>query len=377
MLTPVRDTHPKRVSIGNLPVSSPDPGRIAVLLNRNARRVTDRLAKRMERVVGSQHMYYSRSLDEAQELTREIVQRGYGTVVCGGGDGTLAQAINLVRSYVDESNAWRQQRYQRFGEVQALLEMPRFAFLKLGTGNGIQRLVGAQAPLEDLARIVDYVPGRTFELPLVESNGERFFFGGMGYDSMLLNDYTALKSATQSRLLRPFMHTMAGYVGALLTRTLPRVVRGADATRLEARITTRGKAYFMDPRRGDAALAIEPGSVLYEGKARMIAAATSPYFGYGIRMFPFSNTIPRMMQIRVTTIGPFGCLANLPAIWKGTYRNPKCVYDFLAEDIHIELARPFPFQHSGDAQGMRSDLSLRIAPDPLKLVDYMAPPMRN
>ena len=56
--------------------------------------------------------------------------------VCGGGDGTLVRAYNLVQRYVDESNGWRQERYRRFGEVQNRLQTPRFAFLSLGTGNG-------------------------------------------------------------------------------------------------------------------------------------------------------------------------------------------------------------------------------------------------
>ena len=43
------------------------------------------------------------------------------------------------------------------------------------------------------------------------------------------------------------------------------------------------------------------------------------------------------------------------------------------ERVRIELNRPFPFQHSGDAQGMRTHLELQIAGEPLRLVDYLAP----
>src|SRR5262245_234424 len=94
-------------ALSRLPVAQPDPTRIAVLLNRNARRVSDGLARRMERIVGGDNFFYSKSLEEAESFAREIVQRGYGTVVCGGGDGTLCRSVNLIHRYVEEANQWR------------------------------------------------------------------------------------------------------------------------------------------------------------------------------------------------------------------------------------------------------------------------------
>jgi diacylglycerol kinase family enzyme len=325
----------------------------------------------MERVIGSDHVFYSRSLDEAEAFTREIVQRGYGTILSGGGDGTLCRTVNLVQRYIDESNAWRRERAQRYGERQSLIGTPRFGFLRLGTGNGITDVIGAKDPLRDLKTVVDYAPGRTHDLPLIESGGERFFFGGLGYDSMLLDDYNALKEATASSWLRPFTHSLGGYFAALATRTVPRLLfKGMS---LEGQVVTRGKAFYVDPRRGDAAVEIEPGSTLFEGKARIIAAGTSPFFGYGFRMFPFSNIMPGMMQLRIATMGTLTTLAAVPSVWKGSYRNPDHVFDFLVEDVDVELDGPFPFQHSGDAQGSLSRLEMRVADEPLRLVDFYKP----
>ena len=50
-------------------------------------------------------MSTTRGISTRQKLSREIVQKGYGTVACGGGDGTLSGAINMIRTYVDEANA--------------------------------------------------------------------------------------------------------------------------------------------------------------------------------------------------------------------------------------------------------------------------------
>ncbi|MEZ4271466.1 MAG: diacylglycerol kinase family protein [Myxococcota bacterium] len=354
----------------------PDPNRIAVFANRNARKVSDRLAKRLERLVGSDHFFYSRSLEEAEAIAREIVQRGYGTVVCGGGDGTLARAINMVLKYIDEANAWRIERFKRYGEVQNLLEAPRFGFLRLGTGNGMSRVVGARNPLDDLQRIVDYAPGRTHEISLIEHGGEHFFFGGLGYDSIVLDDYNALKSRTQNPILKPFMQGLGGYFAAVLSQTLPRYLLGRQ-NRLEGRVISRGRAFYIDPRRGDAAIEIEPGSTLFEGNATMIAAGCSPFFGYGFKVFPFANMMPKMMQLRITNMGPLSALAAIPSLWRGHYRNRRSIFDFLVEDVRIELDHEFPFQHSGDAQGVRQEVDMHVAPDPLRLVDYYSPLIAN
>ena len=350
-----------------LPVTQPDLSRVAVLLNRNARQVTDRLARRVERIVGRENVYYSHSLEEAEAFSREIVQRGYGTIMSGGGDGTLCRTVNFVQSYIDEANSWRAERAVRYGEQQSLLGLPRFGFLRLGTGNGISRVIGAGDPLRDLQMVVDYAPSRTHEIPLIESDGERFFFCGLGYDSLLLNDYNALKSATKNALLKPFAHGLTGYFAAMLTRTLPRVLAGGST--LEAQVRTNGRAYYIDPRRGDATVEIDPGTVLFEGRAGMIGAGTSPFYGYGFRVFPFSNIMPGMMHLRVGLIGPLRTVANLGPLWKGTYRNASAILDFLVEDATVELSRPYPFQHSGDAQGERTKVDLRVADVPLRLVD--------
>ncbi|MEZ0312617.1 MAG: diacylglycerol kinase family protein [Myxococcota bacterium] len=372
MLTPVVAPHERTqeslaAETAGLPVAPTDPDKVAVLLNRNARRVTDALAKKLGRLVGSDNLYYSRSLEEAEAFAREIVQRGYGTVVCGGGDGTFVQAINMVQRYIDEANQWRVQRYLRFGEKQTLLGEPRFAFLRLGTGNAIGRLVGATHPAKDLGRIVDYLPRRTQPIPLIREGDDRFFFAGIGYDSQLLNDYNWLKAHTHNKLLKPIMHSVAGYFVALFGRTIPSIM--ADNKTVECRVTTVGEAYYVDPARGDFSERLEPGSTLFEGPASYIGAGSTPYYGYGFRIFPFARMMPNMMQLRISNMGPFRTLANLRGLWGGTHRDSKRIFDFLGTHIRVELSRPLPFQHSGDASGERDKLDLVLDPSPLQLVD--------
>lgn len=375
MLTPVRPVKAESIPAPvptELQWHTPDPGRIAVILNRNARRVTDSVARSLERVVGSDHVFHSRTLDEAEAFSREIVQRGYGTVVCAGGDGTLMRAVNLVQRYISESNRWRIERYTRCGEKQELLKSPRFAFLKLGTGNGMGQVVGSGKPSVDLQRIVDYVPGRTKSIPLIEQDGERFFFGGAGYDSQILNDYNWLKARARNPLFKAIMQNAIGYLIAILARTVPRVVLGR-AEKLEIRVVNNGRAFYIDPRRGDFVEEIEPGETLFEGPARIISAGTVPFFGAGFRMFPFARMMPGMMNLRIGTMGPLRAVPSIPKYWNGNYRNASVLTDFMVENISVEFSNPFPFQHSGDAQGLRDRLDLKIADDNLELVDLYRP----
>ncbi len=366
-----------RAAPAGLPVVQPEPGRVAVVLNRNARHVNDRLARTIERIVGKDNVFLSRNLDEAEAISREVVQRNYGTVVSGGGDGTLMRCVNMVHRYVREANNWRIERHYRYGEPQALLANPRFAVLKLGTGNGMSSVIGCANPLDDLRRIVDFVPARSQSIPLIENDQERFFFGGCGYDSQILDDYNRLKARARNPLFKFLMQNVSGYLLALLGRTIPRVILGRAET-MEARIVNQGRAFYVDPRRGDFVEELEPGAVLFEGKARVVSAGTAPFYGYGFKMFPFARMMPNMMQLRVATVNPLAVVPfGLPALWRGSYRNPKACFDFLVENVSVELDQPFPFQHSGDAQGLRDRLDLRIADDNLELVDLYRPRRLN
>lgn len=367
MSTPPAEQHQP-----DTPIQRPDPAKVAVLLNRNARRVNDKLARKMARIVGRDNLFYSRSLEEAESCSREIVQQGYGTVICGGGDGTFVQTLNMVHHYIGEANTWRSERHRRFGETQPMLQAPRFGLLKLGTGNALKQVVGAGAPLRDLQRLVNYAPGRTHRVALIGFNEQQFLFGGLGYDSMLLNDYNWLKNRTRNALLRPFMHTVLGYFAAVFARTLPAALFNSEL-RLEARVVTNSTAYFIDPRRGDRSEPLPAGTVLFEGPTRMLGFGTTQFYGFGLRIFPFAGILPGMMHVRIAQLGPVGALSHLPTIWRGHYRNAKRIQDFLADDVTIELERPFPFQHSGEAQGLRDRLDLKISQTPLDLVDFYPP----
>ncbi len=47
--------------------------------------------------------------------------------------------------------------------------------------------------------------------------------------------------------------------------------------------------------------------------------------------------------------------------------------EYTGRHLGPRLGNPFPFQHSGDAQGMRDRVRMRVADAPLRLVDRHKP----
>lgn len=339
------------------PVGSASPGRVALVLNHRARGVTGVLARRLTELVGAHHVYASHTMTQAASLSEILVKRGYDTVVCAGGDGTFMGAVNHILRH---SNALPARRRR---------PLPAFAFLALGTGNALRHSVNGADPVTDLARLMAGEAPASLELPLIEGpGGERFCFGGLGYDSMLLSDYTWLCEHITRGPARPVVRSLAGYIAALCSRTLPRLARHPD--RLHARVTLEAPGTYIDPCRGDALTPVPAGTTVFDGKLGMLGVGTTPFYGYGLKIFPFAGMLPGMMQLRLITMSPAHALRHLPSLWNGCYRNARMVQDFGVQAVSVHLHSPHPFQHSGEDRGEVQDLRLAMSPERLRLVNF-------
>jgi diacylglycerol kinase family enzyme len=335
-------------------------GRVALVLNHRARAVTGVLAQRLTQWVGAHHVYASHTMAQAASLSETLVKRGYDTVACAGGDGTFVSAVNHILRHSSALPA----RHQR--------ALPAFAFLALGTGNALRRTAGGTDPVADLARLVRGDALTTLTLPLIQGpNNERFLFGGMGYDSTLLSDYTWLCDHATRGPARPVVRSLAGYIAALCTRTLPRLAKNPSA--LVVRVTLKADGHYIDPGRGDMVMPVAAGTRLYEGSLGMLGVGTTPFYGYGLKIFPFAGMLPGFMQLRLVTMNPAQALRHLPALWNGSYRNANLVRDYAVSDVQIDLEQPHPFQHSGEDRGMVDSLRLTMSPERLKLVNFAQP----
>ena len=339
------------------PASPPPP--VALLLNGNARQVKPAMVKQLGEVVGVEHVYYSRSLAEARNIAATIVQRGYPLVVSGGGDGTFVTTINLIREMAHE-------QAQRSGQP---VRMPAFGLLTLGTGNALDTVVGASQPLADLQKITQG-QGTPLQMQLIEDgdtgNGERFFFAGVGYNAQVLHDYNKLRSWFPRGVMRNLVTSPVGYAAAVALRTIPRALFGKGKPM--ATIVTRGPAFYVNPKEKDTPVPIPPNTQLYHGPVGLLDVGTVPDLGSHITMFPFYNRMPHTMQLRVSPMSMARSLLHVRGIWRGTYRNPKKLYDYLVTDVEVLLDRPVVYQHSGEEGNKRDVLRFRCDPQVLRAV---------
>ncbi|MBI5497538.1 MAG: diacylglycerol kinase [Deltaproteobacteria bacterium] len=328
-----------------------EAARTALILNANARHVTPRRAERLRKLANADHVYISRSLEEAEQVAQQVVDKGYDRVLSGGGDGTLVQVVNSICGRLESQGA----------------PYPQLGVLRLGTGNAVASVIGGGRPEDDLVRLMTEPSLPTVPLQLIQSmeDGLDFPFAGIGYDGEILNDYLWFKENVKGPLLEEMAHSVFGYFAALFSRTLPRKM--TEKAPPNVRVTTVGRAFYRDPADGDAMKEIAPGSVLYQGPAAMVSAATVPFYGFNFRMFPFAQDVPGMMQLRVVAMGPWTILKNLPAIWRGEHRDPD-ILDFNVEEVRVEGDAPLPYQIGGDARGWRDHLHFSMSPRQLQLV---------
>jgi diacylglycerol kinase family enzyme len=325
----------------------------AFILNANAKSVTDRVVSRLVDLIPAGDLFYSRSLQESENFYRTILTRGYARVFSGGGDGTLVNAINTIR---------------RLSKNEPSNPIPAIGVLKLGTGNAMASIVGAQSPWIDVNHVVKGGMITTRPMNLVEcDNGELAPFAGIGYDGEILNDYFALKEKHRGKPTERLMHSVFGYLWVGMTRTIPRnlnhpqswirAISQFDACKI---ICSQGK---------DQEHFIPAGSILYEGPSCLVSVGSIPYFGYNFKMFPFAGKKQGHIQLRICSSGLTPMITHLyPGLWKGTYRHPK-LHDFLVKDVQIECNKEMPYQIGGDAAGLRHSLSFKATESIVKVVE--------
>ncbi len=344
---------------GALAVGSTLPQRIAVVVNGNAKNVTAEVISTLDQILLGGDLFVSRSLGEADEIAKVLVSRGYGTVLTGGGDGTFSVMVTKV-----------------FAEaVRQGTELPRFGFLKLGTGNALAHVVGASGSgrgdlAADIRRLREEAGSR--EVGLVQVDGVLAPFCGFGVDAMVLEDYEAMKRLLGGTPLERIGSGRIGYTVSSLTRSLPRVLVRRSA---QCRVINRGDAcYRVGPNGIVPGFSIPDGGMLFEGPARLVGVATIPYYGYGFRAFPFAEERPDRMHLRVSNLAVPAFIRNFRSIWRGEYQNPKKISDFLVQDVEIQMDPPTPFQIGGDFRCETASMRVSLAPRRIRLVDFYAPP---
>jgi len=353
------EEHADPQPVPSVPPSRSASDRVAVVVNGNAKRVTDDLVDILDQIVHSGDLFVSRSLEEGHEIARTIVERGYPTVLTGGGDGTFVQMVTRV---VHEA--------ERAGR-----EPPRFGMLRLGTGNALAWVLGAQSPrgrgvVTDLARLRTEAGSR--KLRLLDVEGTLTPFAGLGVDAVALTHFNETKDVfARTPILRRFATGGIAYVVAVVGRSMPHyLVRGVH----QARVVNEGApAVRLGVDGQPVGREMQAGEVLYEGPSKMVCMSTIPYWGFGARIFPFANEREDRFSLRVVDISSIDVALHIRDIWKGSYRSDK-VHDFLVDRCSVHYDRPTPLQIGGDVVGPRQEVHASLSAHPIDVVDYYSPP---
>lgn len=325
--------------------------RPAFLLNRNARSVSSRIEERLSEIVPQGDLFLSRSMDEAVRFARTILRRGYSQVYVGGGDGTLVHAINAFD---------RLTRDEGFAK-------PHIGLLKLGTGNAVAGVLGAKAPLRDADHVARGGEVRVEKVDMLRGDdGKLTPFAGMGYDGAVLNDYIAMQQASAGPLKSALSASAAGYLLSMATRTLPRKLFHPAPT---VRVTSSQPAIYMKhTKEGDVPVEMPAGTLLYDGPAPMAMVGTVPFYGFGLKMFPFARTREGYMQLRIGSTPPLTILRGLwPSLWNGSFRHAD-LHDFLLKDVEIKSSEALDLQVGGDAAGMTDSVRFSVSTEPVEML---------
>lgn len=332
-----------------------DHGRVAVVLNANAKRVTGKVLESFERIVPKENLFFSRSLEEATAIAAAIIDRRFDLVLAGGGDGTIVNTMNSLLRAADDAS---------IGLHRPAL--PDIGVLKLGTGNGLGCMTGAADPVEDAMRVLagDRPQARPIQLMEDSEDSTIFPFASVGYDAQLLNDYMDMCSITRSRAAHAIMKSVSGYFVALAAKTIPTELRGRRPNVL---VKAVGRCSRIDRDTGEE-VPLPSGSTLFEGIARAVQMGTVPFYGYHLKIFPHALRRSDRFHLRISALSIPQCLWNLPAIWNGSLAHQR-VFDFLVEGVKIDSSEPMPYQTSGDGRGYRDSLEVNLSSRTFRVLD--------
>ena len=81
-------------------------GRTAVVLNRNAGQVSERLAAQLAEIVPEQRVYLTDSALHSRDIVRRCVEDEVTTLFAGGGDGTIVGVLNDLAECSRQRTGW-------------------------------------------------------------------------------------------------------------------------------------------------------------------------------------------------------------------------------------------------------------------------------
>jgi hypothetical protein len=317
------------------------------VVNLQARRGSEAVARRVERTIPGARVVRTRSLEDVGAFARSLDGHEPPVILSAGGDGSAVALIDAIHA--------------------APL---RLGVLPLGTGNAWAHATGAgpwRGAVDKLAaHLADHrdVPLRRFDL--VESFGTQAHFAGTGWDAEIIDDFYAQKDGP-GVLPSRWRNGLAGYLHGVFTRTIPRHLR-QPPPEVEL-INTGSPAMIVGPDGRPALLpGGDTGAVLYRGPASVCAAGTTPSWGFGFQAFPAAGLVPGRFCMRVYSGTVLQATFRMRTLWRG--QPVAGMYTWLLDACRATFSRPVPFQVAGDRRGSHTVVDYKIAPRSVELVDW-------
>jgi len=191
-------------------------------------------------------------------------------------------------------------------------------------------------------------------------------------DGMALADFQRVKAAfAKIPVLRERGTGGLAYAVSIAGLSMPKVL---FQPRARVRVVNQGAdAVRLDDDGQPTGTPVPRGGVLFEGTVRAVLMATIPFWGFGARVFPFASERKDRFNLRIVDIGSAQVALHLRSIWNGTFRSPS-VQDWLVDDVVLESEAPLPLEVAGDAAGSHRRIEARLYAEPIRVVDYYAPP---
>lgn len=334
------------------PTTAAEPlRRTAIVLNANAKRVTERVRRAVAEAAPDADIFFTETLEQAKFVARRIADTGYQTVVTGGGDGTVASTISLITDALEQRGDGRR---------------PRFGVLKLGTGNAVADFLGARDFRRDLREMAD-APARPVYL-LRTPDGRRTTFAGFGWDAFILNNYDRLKRAAEKLgPARSMMKSVFGYLLSGVGWSVPELMVRRHRWRVRV-VNTGGIGFRLD---GDGRVVerFAPGAVVYDGWVRIACLGTTPFYGFKFRIMPFADKTPGLFHLRLVDMHPLTAVRKLHKVWRGRLED-RGLTDLQLSACRLEFDKEAPFQIAGDAAGTRKVVEIGVDPHPVDCVTF-------
>ncbi|MBS2026233.1 MAG: diacylglycerol kinase [Deltaproteobacteria bacterium] len=336
----------------------------AALLNGRARKVTPAVVRAFTKALPEATLYVSEDLEQARRHVRSLIAQRPEVVFSGGGDGAAMRILNL----------WREEGGGAF---------PTIAVLRLGTGNGWGRVMGAPEFFPHVKKLhlcPRALPTQQFDL--VEVEGQLGHFAGVGWDARVINDYLRNLDKRSSQMVgssfASWLHKgVRGYLYSIARITVPEeyaLLR--DQGQATVTVENQGNVvYGLDAAGALVELHHPSGSgpmhQLYEGPLSVGAAATTPEWGYGFKAFPFARAKSGFINVRVYDQPVLKAVRNVVGLWQGRYPTPG-MHDWFTTQVKMRFSRPMPFQIGGDGLGQRQEIVMRVAKESVNVVDWRA-----